>query len=197
MTEQEKNIKEELFDYYNCSECSSMIEINLIDEINNKIKFRCLNENKTKSLSINEYLEAIQRYYKPSINNDLCQTHNAKYISYCFECNYHLCEECLKTRNHIHHYKNNILEVQPTKSEINIYSKVIEYYNNEIEKLILLNKTKLKQLENKFKINTNKYCEMKDANINMNRKNEKIELIRIKKIYRNEIKIIKKNMKKK
>ena len=38
---------------------------------------------------------------------------------------------------------------------------------------------------------------MKDANINMNRKNEKIELIRIKKIYRNEIKMIKKNMKKK
>ena len=48
-------------------------------------------------MSIKEYLEKIKDYKEKNIKDlkDTCQIHNNnKYVSYCFECNCHLCAEC-------------------------------------------------------------------------------------------------------
>ena len=63
-------------------------------------------------------------------------------IVYCFECKKHLCNECLKTKQHLFHKKINICEILLLDEE-----KVIR---NEI--IYILNKKK-KQLLNEVKLN--------------------------------------------
>ena len=100
--------------YYNCTECSSLIEIISISE--DIIEFVCLNKENNhgkKIMSLKEYCEKMIRFNNKKVNGDICDIHkkyNNKYVSYCFDCNIHLCKECLKTRNHINHRKNNIIE---------------------------------------------------------------------------------------
>ena len=99
-----------------CPECSSLIEILSINEDNNIIEYRCLKEDKIYIKSIRDYLEKIKENKQKNINElkDICKNHeNQKYVSYCFDCKCHLCEECLKKRNHINHRKNNIIEIKP------------------------------------------------------------------------------------
>ena len=144
--------------FYNCSECSSMIEIISIDEENNTIEFNCLNQNNNHSknniISLNEYLNKMKKYNNSKINKDECEIHKNKYISFCFDCNCHLCKECLKTRNHLSHRKNNIIEIEPMKEELNIINEVIIDYENKIDNL---NNEKIRRL-NKLKdsLNNNK-----------------------------------------
>ena len=83
--------------FYNCSECSSMIEIISINEENNTKEFNCLNQNNNHSknniISLNEYLNKMKKYNNSKINKDECEIHKNKYISFCFDCNCHLCKE--------------------------------------------------------------------------------------------------------
>ena len=125
---------------YCCSECSSLIEISSINEEENIIEFKCLNNNdhNIKRMPINDYIENMNKHKKKCINEDICMEHSShksnKYISFCFECNRHLCKECLGTRDHINHNKNNILEVKPIKEELNIIEEIIKYYKIKFEK---------------------------------------------------------------
>ena len=135
-----------------------MIEIISIDEENNTIEFNCLNQNNNHSknniISLNEYLNKMKKYNNSKINKDECEIHKNKYISFCFDCNCHLCKECLKTRNHLNHRKNNIIEIEPMKEELNIINEVIIDYENKIDNL---NNEKIRRL-NKLKdsLNNNK-----------------------------------------
>ena len=168
---------------YNCTECSSLIEILSIDEDKNIIEFKCLNkdcQSIKKAMSIKEYFEKMEKNKKTIINEDTCREHisckNNKYISYCFDCNCHLCEECLKTRSHICHNKNNIIEIKPIKEELNIIEEVIKYYKNNIENLKIQRINKKKELENalnKEKINEEKKINNK---IEINKQNQAKEL---------------------
>ena len=64
--EQEKQIKENIG--YNCSECSSLIEILSIDENENNIEFKCLaDESHNNKLNINNYLEKMTKYIDKKI----------------------------------------------------------------------------------------------------------------------------------
>ena len=112
-TPEQETIINEINEYFIiCHECSSSIEILSINEDNNIIEFRCIKENKNYIISIKEYLEKVKEYKDKNINDlkDKCEKHkNNNYISYCYECNCHLCEECLKTRIHIDHKKSNII----------------------------------------------------------------------------------------
>ena len=131
------NLNEENNFNYSCTECASPIEILLFDENNNEIEFKCQKHH--LKMKINEYLAKMKKYRDIKLNNDICQVHdNNKYISYCFDCNKHLCEECLKLKKHIYHYKIYIIEIKP---DIKIL--------NEIEKIINKNKIKIKKLYNK------------------------------------------------
>jgi len=189
--------------FYNCTECSSLIEILSINEESNIIEFRCLNKDchdEKKRMSIKEYFEKIEKNKQKSINEDKCREHisckNNRYVSYCFDCNCHLCEECLKTRGHICHNKNNIIEIKPVKEELNIIEEVIKHYKNTIENLKNEKINKEKELENSLnqeKINEVK--KIKDKNeINEQSKTKELKLNRDK--YISDIEEIKKKYEK-
>ena len=135
--------------YYNCTECSSIIEILSINEENSIIEFQCLNKDnphEKKIMPLKEYLEKMDKYKQKGMHNDICNIHNKnnKYVSYCFDCKCHLCNECLKSRTHINHNKNNIIEIKPIQEELDIIKEVIKYYNIKLENLKCEKKLKLK-----------------------------------------------------
>ena len=121
--------------YYNCSECSSPIEIISINEKDNTIQFECIDKKHNIKISINKYLDKMKKFNDKNINNDICLEHNSKYESICFDCNKHLCKECLKTRKHINHQKINIIEIQPNEEEFKIIDDIIKKYGDNIKEL--------------------------------------------------------------
>ena len=139
---------------YNCTECSSLIEILSINEDKNIIEFKCLNKDCgiKKTILLNEYFEKMEKYKQRHVNEDICQKHiscqNNKYVSFCFDCNCHLCEECLKTREHICHVKNYIIEIKPINEELNIIKEVIKDYKIRIEDLKTQKINTIKELDN-------------------------------------------------
>ena len=162
-----------------CPECSSSIEICSINEQNNIIEFRCIKNNKNYIMTIKEYLEKIKDYKEKNINDlkDTCQIHNNNnYVSYCFECNCHLCGECLKERIHINHRKSNIIEINPIKEEINIIKEVIKDYEIRLENIKNEKVIKTKEIEDKLN-NEKKNEKNKLENIiKINKKKEEEEL---------------------
>ena len=146
---------------YNCSECASVIEIISIDQDN--IEFQCLN-NHNKKITIKEYLDKMKEYNNIILNNYVCDIHKEEYVSYCFECNMHLCKECLKTGDHYYHFKIDIIEIIPNNDVL-----------TKIRNLIKNNKIKIKNLKIIQKETENKISHIKNDNIN------KIKDIKIKK----------------
>ena len=136
---------------YNCSECSSLIEIISMNEDNNTIEFNCINNNNhSNKIEIKEYLDKMEKYNNNKNLNERCKIHNNinDYVNYCFECKLHLCKECLKSKIHKNHNKEYIFELQPNEEEINIVEKRFEYYNNYIKKIEIEKENKIKELEN-------------------------------------------------
>ena len=129
-------------------------------------------------MPLKEYLEKMKKYNKRKLNCEECEIHskNNKFVSYCFNCNRHLCKECLKTRNHINHIKNNIIEIRPMDEELDTIKKVINYYKNNIENLMKEKEDKVNELNKS--LNKNKKHEnvkLKDK-IKMNEKRKEEEL---------------------
>ena len=93
----------------------------------------------------------------PSEFKDKCEVHknNNYYISYCFDCKSHICNECLESGTHISHKKNNIIEIKPIEQELKVISEFIKEYKIELAKLYNEKKMKSKELndelENKIK----------------------------------------------
>ena len=118
--------------FYNCSECSSPIEIIYLD--NSNIGFKCFNKNNPHKikLSIKEYINKMEKQYK-GINDEKCMVnkHNKNNECYCLECNIHLCDICLKSREHFLHNKINIKEILPRKNELNIINNIIKDIKNQ------------------------------------------------------------------
>ena len=139
--------------YYNCSECSSPIEIISINERESIIEFNCINNNHKFKIPIKEYIDKMKNYNNKDTNNDICITnnHNKKYECYCLNCKKHLCQECLKSRNHISHIKCNMIEIQPNENELNIIENIIKHYENKIENLEKEKYNTTKLLNNKIK----------------------------------------------
>ena len=142
---------------YNCSDCPSLIEILSINKNTNIIKFKCTNEKIIKEMPLKEYFSKMLRYRNEHIIDDKCQYHNKKYNFFCFECNKHLCEQCLRMNNHIIHNKIYINEVQPKQEDLNNMKEIIKNYKNQIEILEqkLINKPKELKI-----IQQNKKCEL-------------------------------------
>ena len=135
-----------------------------------------------KTMTIKEYFEKMEKNKNIKINEDICKEHikckNNKFVSYCFDCNCHLCEECLKTRAHICHNKNNIIEIKPIKEELSIVEEVIKYYKNKIENLKNKKINKIKELNNYLDIeiiSENKKIKNK-IEINNNNKAKELKL---------------------
>ena len=191
--------------YYNCIECSSTIEIISIKD--NYIEYKCINNNHERKILLKEYIEKMKKYNNKNNNNDECNIHNNKYECYCIECNKHLCNECLKLREHIGHNKINIIEIKPNEKEINIMKNIIKYYDNKINELEIEKYNKTKDINNKLKEYKNKLNEKNELKIKENENNMKKELKlnedkydrdikNIKYKYENELKLINLNMNK-
>ena len=168
-----------------CPKCLSDIEIISIDEIkeneeiSHTMKYRCLKENIINNISFKEYIQSIKEKKEKNIDilKDKCEKHQSKkFISYCFDCKGHLCEDCLKTGIHLKHVKNNIIEVKPLEEELDVVKEVINNYKLRLEKI---NKEKEnKEKEYKELIDKDKKnMEKKLDNIKeKNKINENIEL---------------------
>ena len=144
--ESSMNIKEM---YYNCTECSSPIELININEKRNIIEFKCTKDNHIKKIPIKEYLKKMKKFNDKKVNDELCieDNHNKKYEFFCLDCNKHLCKECLKTRNHISHNKKIIIEIQPSQKELDIINNIIKSYEDKIENLEKEKFDKIKELK--------------------------------------------------
>ena len=193
--------------YYNCSECSSSIEIESINEKNNIINFKCSNKesnhSKTFKMPLKKYLEEMKKYNNRKSNSDECEIHkkNNKYVSYCFNCNRHLCQECLKTRIHINHIKNEIIEMAPKNEELHIIKEIINDYKINFDNLMKkkenqLNEKLNEEIENEnnnYKINIQKKNEDREKEeLKLNKDNYLEDISKIIKKYKEEINLRKK-----
>ena len=177
--------------FFNCSECSSAIQIISLDK--NIIEFKC-NNNHNIRMKIKDYLNKMKKYNDIQINNEICNIHKEAYFSYCFECKVHLCIECLKLGEHSYHRKTNIIEIMPNNylldkiremikqnkekiKELNITKNNTE---NEIYLILNNNKNKIKDiLEKKRKKNNEEETKELSANFD----NYKLDIERLKKDY--------------
>ena len=152
------NIRDELSNlYYSCTECTSPIELISFDEKNYLMEFRCLNKQSLhgiKKMRITDYFNKIKshKYENDNEFKDKCSVHHSNnhsnnYSSFCFECNHHLCQLCLKARTHIKHKKNQIIEIQPIQEELDIVKAVIENYKNDLKNLEMEKETEEKKLK--------------------------------------------------
>ena len=187
--------------YYNCTECNALIEILSIDEKENTIEFLCSNQHK-KLMPIKEFLDKMMDNDNVDINKDICQIHKNQYMSFCFDCKKHLCKDCLKTRDHIYHNKNNIIEIQPINTEINAIKQIIKYYDEKLDVLktrTILIKKKLSDDLDKYKIKINNNLKDEMSRNEISKKNDLennhtkflLEIERIKTKYENDLKSIK------
>ena len=149
---------------YNCTECESHIEIISINENENTIEFQCIKNNHKKKIKIKDYLSKIKHHNNKNANDDKCSEHNNLiYQAYCLECKKHLCNECLKLRNHINHTKNNNEIKKIEKDNLKKSEKIREELNKYKNKLNNIKETEKKKCYNnmmiELKINKDKYLQ--------------------------------------
>ena len=171
--------------YYNCTDCDSEIEILSIKDngVSNLLKFECKNKHK-KEISVNDYFKQMKI---SKINKDTCFIHEGKCICYCLDCKMHLCNGCLKSRDHINHNKNNIIEIAPDNIDLDFMKDIINYYNTNINELENKNKIQFMNYKNEFIKLINKENKSKDNLINKLNKEETNELNLNKNIFINNI----------
>ena len=133
--------------------------------------------------------------------NIKCLLHPNNYnCGYCLDCHCHICYECLETREHIIHRKNNLREIKPTEDEINALLYMIKRYKNykinlEKEKIKKLSDLDINYNKEKEKINLEYEKEKKKAEIKLkndlenNEKKYYDEINIVKQRYENEIKL--------
>ena len=173
--------------HYNCTQCSSPIEISAINEIGLTTEFKCANNNHLIKTSIKDFFDKMKSFSNNDINNDKCKEHgNLLYESYCTKCEKHLCKECLKLRKHIDHLKINIIEIQPNDEELNKLESIIKSYTSEITKIENEKTNLAKNIDNELKQYKEELFEKKDLAIKDNKnfaeKEKEIELNEDKKI---------------
>ena len=174
------------------------------NENNNIIEFKCINKNDShqKSLKINQFLEKRkqQKIGNSNINTDTCNEHGQKFMSYCFDCNKHICEKCQNEGNHLLHSKINIIEVEPSNEEKEILNKINEYYDEQIDLLNRYCISKSKKINSIIKRKEEKLDEIKNKEIKEIKDKKELEIKKVKEKFLKEIELMKnefdKNLKK-
>ena len=178
-----------------CPKCSSVVEILAINEDNSTIEFRCTKEKEVVTMPIKEYFKKLSECKNKRLEDlkDKCQIHKESkernYVSFCLDCNCHLCKECLKTRIHINHRKINIIEVKPTEEETDIVDAVIKDYESKLENVKNEQKKKEKEYEEILKEEKGKEERKLEKQNKLNKEKE------ITKKYKNEIELRKQKYK--
>ena len=119
---------------YNCTECTSLIEIISLNDQLNEIEFRCLNNSHRIKKGLNDYLNIMKSYKFPASFKNKCEYagHKGSHFEYyCLNCDKHLCKACLESKEHLYHIKFNIItEISLTKKEEDLIQKFIDGKNN-------------------------------------------------------------------
>ena len=145
--------------FYACSENQCFLPIEIISLDKETIKFKCFNKKDPHivEMKIEDYINKMKMH---NINEKrgkctMKDHHKYDYESFCFECSKHLCEICLKSREHLSHNKIDIKEYSPTKKELEIVNKIIKSIqdNNEFQNL----KDLYKIIYNAYKEFSNNY----------------------------------------
>jgi hypothetical protein len=124
---------------YNCTECTSLIEIISLNDQLNEIEFRCLNNSHRIKKALNDYLNEMKSYQYSASFKTKCESaghNNSNYEYYCLNCDKHLCKICLESKEHLYHIKFNIMsEISLSKEQDNLIKMFIEDKNksNQIE----------------------------------------------------------------
>jgi len=186
-----------------CPDCGSLIAILSINENNSSLEYKCLNEKKKHTektkfiITIEEYLKKIKENKNNKIDEikDKCQIENHNlnnYISYCLDCKCHLCDECLKTKEHINHRKSNMVEIQPIQEELKVIKEVINDYKKEKIDLENANIEKVKEIDKLLKKEKEEEKNNYNNKIKDSEKKEKEELKENENKYLSDIEDIKK-----
>ena len=122
---------------YNCTECSSLIEIISLNNIENKLEFNYINNDKhNNKININTYLEKMEKYKDKKNLIDKCEKHeNKEYQDFCFDCKSHICHGCLVSKIHKAHNKISFAEDLPSDDDINKIKHKIKLYYNKIKNI--------------------------------------------------------------
>ena len=166
-----------------CYDDYTPIIIKSYDEKTNMIEYYSSKKNISNKIDLITYryiVERIARYNLVKLTDfkDKCEIHkNNHYICFCFTCKKHLCDECLKSGAHLNHLKNNLKEIEPIESGINIIEEIIKKNKFKYEKLRKELDKAIKKLNEKLKKEKIKIEKLLDAKTNeMNlKKTEKLE----------------------
>ena len=159
-----------------------------------------------KHLEINEknHPDLNTKYIiKNNEKNIKCLLHpEEKNVAFCLECNTHICNKCMISKNHINHTKNNIIEVSVTDKMKNILNDIINFYKKRIMQLndqkekkeMELLKIKEDNKEKKEKQKKNKLQELleelkKELILNEKKLNDNLYKLKLK--YENDVKLCK------
>ena len=188
--------------YNKCSSCNKQQ-----NRINNNEVFKyCVN---CKLVFCNKclYKHNKENYNDHHIinNNEIkvkCLIHPNNYnCGYCLDCHCHICYECLESREHIIHRKNNLKEIKPTEEEIKVLLSIIQK-NKDLKKNVEKEKSdilfNLEKNYNKDKENIIKnYSKIKKENefklkyeIEKNKKDFFNEINKTKQKFENEMKLM-------
>ena len=162
----------EIFNF--CTNCQLVICNNCSQ--NHNISHSIIKNNKTK----------IKCNLHPNNNN----------ISYCLDCNCHLCIECLKHRKHMSHKKKTIEEIEPSYEEMNSLLKIINNYKDKKSNFQLEKINKLSEIENQYNLDKERENDDYIKIILNTKKKLENELIDNEKNYNNEIYELKKKYEK-
>ena len=195
-----KEMKKNTYLYYKCSTCAKIQKdkINISNYFNYCLKCEKIYCDKCFGLHLNNNNMDKKMHKEIKINelNTHCVEHSIKnkntYVSYCFDCKEHLCKVCLKSRIHINHKKNSIIEIQPMDEELLIIRELIKENNNKIENLINEQTTKLNELKEKLNNNISSIKDKYQNEISQNEIKEENELYINNKIYLSDIDKLKK-----
>ena len=125
-----KNIQKEnnnIFKYcYNCNKIIC-IECTLIHDKSHKL------------INLNDY------------NNKCVEHFNQKYTSFCYNCDKNICNECKKTKIHKDHKKNDFIEIEPTKNDIEQINNFSSKFRKSFNSLKISGKKEIEELENNKK----------------------------------------------
>ena len=170
---------------YNCSECSSLIEIKSINEDN--LSFHCANNHNIENIIIKEYLEKMSKFKDINNMKVKCETHDKDFVGICFNCKCHLCNDCFRNERHKNHNKKSFLNLYPYEENKNEIKNRIDYYMNQIKEIKKKKDSLFKTAEEKINkmIEINKINEKNEIKKNENKYQH--DLNEIKRKYEEEI----------
>ena len=100
---------------YNCTKCSSSVEILSINEKENLLTFKCLNpiekdNHNIQTISIAEYINTMKKYTFSCSECSICkklqnQSKDIPIFSYCIKCDKIICNDCIS--EHLKLYEKN------------------------------------------------------------------------------------------